>query len=130
MTSLAIQPASLEVVAVKKKPNDDLGLHIFSSYSGVHIVGGIKIPSPAHKVGRIEEGDEIVQINYQTVVGWGLKKLVNLMKEHPTEILLTCKKRPHHSPLVGSITVLKPYKIPSRKYNSRSQAQRIRNALQ
>lgn len=67
--SLTIQPASLEVVAIKKKADDDLGLHIFSSYSGVHIVGAIKTASPSHRCGRIEEGDEIVQINYQTVVG-------------------------------------------------------------
>lgn len=33
--SLAIQPASLEVVAIRKKEDDDLGLHIFSSYSGL-----------------------------------------------------------------------------------------------
>ncbi|KAI1286798.1 Connector enhancer of kinase suppressor of ras 2 [Halotydeus destructor] len=126
--SLAIQPASLEVVAVKKRQDDDLGLHIFSSYSGIHIVGGIKQPSPSHRCGRIEEGDEIVQINYQTVVGWTLKKLVSTMKEHPTEILLTMKKRPRHSPIMGQVILMKPYKIPARKSYSKSQTSRLRSA--
>lgn len=39
--------------------------------------------------------------------GWTLKNLVNTMKEHPTEILLTMKKRPRHSPIMGQIIVLK-----------------------
>lgn len=67
------QPAALEVVPIMKRHDEDLGLHIFSSYSGIHVVGGINALSPAHKNGHIEEGDEIIQINYQTVVGWQLK---------------------------------------------------------
>lgn len=112
--SLAIQPASLDLVTVKKKPDEELGMHIHSSYQGVHMVGGVKIQSPVHKNGRIEENDEIIQINYQTVVGWQLKNLVNIMKEYPTEILVTFKKKPRHS-LAGQVIVFKPYRIPSKK---------------
>ena len=129
--SLAIQPASLDIVTVKKKPDEDLGMHIHSSYSGIHIVGGIKFQSPSHRCGRIEEGDEIIQVNYQTVVGWQLKKLVSTMKEYPTEILLTLKKRPKHSNILGQVIVLKPYKIPSRKVyhrNHSSSSNRVKNA--
>jgi len=126
--SLAIQPAVLDIVTVKKKPDEELGMHIHSSYSGIHIVGGIKFQSPSHRCGRIEEGDEIIQVSYQTVVGWQLKKLVSSMKEHPTEILLTIKKRPRHSNITGQVIVLKPYKIPSRKAGHRTNASRVKNA--
>ncbi|RWS05114.1 uncharacterized protein B4U79_03212 [Dinothrombium tinctorium] len=124
---LAIQPATLEVVTIRKKATEEVGMEIHSSYCGVHIVGGVKFQSPASRCGRIEEGDEIVQVNYQTVVGWQLKKLVNQMAQYPTEILLTVKKRPRHSNILGQVTVLKPYKIPSRKTN-RNQRNRVRNA--
>ncbi|XP_054163754.1 connector enhancer of kinase suppressor of ras 3-like [Oppia nitens] len=126
--SLAIQPAVLDIVTVKKKPDEELGMHIHSSYSGIHIVGGIKFQSPSHRCGRIEEGDEIVQVSYQTVVGWQLQKLVNSMKEHPTEIILTIKKRPRHSNLLGQVIVLKPYKIPALKAGYRSSRSRLKNA--
>lgn len=122
--SLAIQPAWLDVVPIKKKKDEELGLHIHSSYSGIHIIGGIKYQSAADVCTRIEEGDEIVQINYQTVVGWQLKKLVNAMKEYSTELVLTLKKRPRHSPTPGQLILLKPYKIPSIKLKRQGKYQR------
>ncbi|UXI22133.1 hypothetical protein NH340_JMT08076 [Sarcoptes scabiei] len=94
--SLAIQAASLDVVIVTKNMDEDLGMHIHSSYSGIHVVGGLKYQSPAHLNRNIEEGDEIVQVNYQTVVGWQLKKLVASMRRFPTKLILTVKKRPRH----------------------------------
>ena len=33
--SLAIQPASLDVALIKKRSNEELGMHIHSSYSGI-----------------------------------------------------------------------------------------------
>ena len=107
------------VVGIKKKPDEDLGLQIYSSYCGVHLVGGILDPSPSSRCLRIEDGDEIVQIKYQTVVGWQLKNLVNAMKESPTEILLTLKKRPRHAPYAGQALILKPHKL--RRPHSRTQ---------
>lgn len=112
--SLAISPASLEVVAIKKLANEDLGLQVYSSFnnSGIHIVGWIKGGSPSDRCSRIEEGDEIVQIRYQTVVGWLQSKLVSAMKESPTQVLLTLKKRPRHIPAPGRFEVMKPQKLP------------------
>ena len=37
--SLAIQPASLDVALIKKRSNEELGMHIHSSYSGRFIAG-------------------------------------------------------------------------------------------
>lgn len=45
------------------------------------------------------------------------------MKESPTEILLTLKKRPRHSPYAGQVVVLKPHKL--RRPHSRTQVNRI-----
>lgn len=61
---------------------------------GIHIVGGVKEGSATSACGRIDEGDEIVQVNYRTVVGWQITKLIDLMKDYPTELILTIKKRP------------------------------------
>lgn len=77
-------------------------------------VTDIKNKSPAHTSGKIEEGDEIVQVNYQTVVGWQYKKVIQLLQESPPDILLTLKKRPKHTKIYGQI-YMKPYRLPSKK---------------
>ncbi|XP_021380068.1 uncharacterized protein LOC110467307 isoform X2 [Mizuhopecten yessoensis] len=94
--SLVVQPASLEQATIRKKPGEELGMHIQSSYYGIHVIGGIKEMSPADLCGKIEKGDEVIQVNHKTVVGWQLTKLVNSLKEKPKEVVLVLKKRPHH----------------------------------
>lgn len=74
----------------------------------------MKYNSPAHVSGKIEDGDEIIQINYQTVVGWDLKRVLEQLKESPTDVLLTLKKRPRHTKIYGQI-YMKPYRLPSKK---------------
>jgi len=39
-----------------------------SSYFGMHQISGVKLSSPAQQSGHLERGDEILQVNYQTVV--------------------------------------------------------------
>ncbi|XP_055930788.1 uncharacterized protein LOC129961019 [Argiope bruennichi] len=113
--SLILQPASLDIAMIKKKPDEELGIHIKSTYSGVHIIGGIKDQSPAKSCNKVEKGDEIVQVNYQTVIGWQQKKLVTAMTEHSTELHLTLKKRPRHINILREVIILRPYRIPSKK---------------
>ncbi|XP_064489107.1 uncharacterized protein LOC135400977 [Ornithodoros turicata] len=113
--SLIIQPASLDVATVKKKSEEEWGMQIHSSYSGIHVVGGVKFQSPCHRCGKVDVGDEIIQINYQTVIGWQPKHLVYMLQEHPAEILLTLKKRPRHTNILGQVIVLRPYRIPLKK---------------
>ena len=60
---LIIQPASLDVATIKKKPDDDLGLHLVSSYDGVHQVSIIRPLSPAHTCAKLSEGDHLIQVN-------------------------------------------------------------------
>lgn len=74
----------------------------------------IKYNSPAHTSGKIEDGDEIVQINYQTVIGWQYKKVIQQLQESGPDVLLTLKKRPKHTKIYGQI-YMKPYRLPSKK---------------
>lgn len=60
----------------------------------------------------MEDGDEIVQINYQTVVGWNFKKVLLQLQESATDVLLTLKKRPKHTKIYGQLGLIK---LPSKK---------------
>lgn len=83
-------------------------------YSVYFRITDIKYNSPAHISGKIEEGDEIIQINYQTVVGWHYKRVLQQLQESPPDVLLTLKKRPRHTKIYGQI-YMKPYRLPSKK---------------
>lgn len=74
----------------------------------------IKLNSPAHISGKIEDGDEIIQIEYQTVVGWHYKKVLLQLQDSPSDVIITLKKRPKHSKIYGQI-YMKPYRLPSKK---------------
>ena len=69
----------------------------------------------AYQCGRIHVGDEIVQINYQTVVGWTSKNVIQLLnQEQPTPgLILTLKKRPKHS-ISGQMFTIQNFRIPAR----------------
>ena len=41
MDPLFIQPATLEIANVRKKPTEELGITIYSTYGGVHIISSI-----------------------------------------------------------------------------------------
>ncbi|XP_061401266.1 uncharacterized protein LOC133337017 [Musca vetustissima] len=112
---MLLQPASLNLVTLKKRESE-LGFNIETSYHGVHRVTDIKHNSPAHNSGKIEDGDEIVQINYQTVVGWQYKTVLLQLRESLPDVLLTLKKRPKHTKIYGQI-YMQPYRLPSKKRN-------------
>ncbi|CAL1528950.1 unnamed protein product [Lymnaea stagnalis] len=100
--SLVVQPAFLEMAIIRKKPGDELGMNIQSSYYGCHVIGCIKDTSPAHLCSKIEKGDEVLQVNNQTVLGWQLAKLVAALKEKPKEVTMLLKKRPRHTTPYGN----------------------------
>jgi len=108
--SLILQPASLDVATVRKRADEEPGIVVESPQPGIHLVTEVRMLNPS---ARLEPGDEIVQVNYQTIVGWQNKKVVQLMAENPVELILTLKKRPRHSNL-GQI-YMKPFRIPTRK---------------
>ncbi|KAJ8266453.1 hypothetical protein GJAV_G00130600 [Gymnothorax javanicus] len=73
------------------------GMYIKSTYDGLHVITGTTENSPADQCKKIHAGDEVIQVNHQTVVGWQLKNLVNALREDPNGVILTLKKRPQNT---------------------------------
>jgi connector enhancer of kinase suppressor of Ras 2 len=61
---LILQPASLDIATAKRKTEDESFGLVFESSAphGIHIIAEVKFQSPAHQCGRIQPGDEIVQV--------------------------------------------------------------------
>ncbi|XP_011702468.1 PREDICTED: connector enhancer of kinase suppressor of ras 3-like [Wasmannia auropunctata] len=116
---IILEPAILDIAVLRKKSSDDLGFHILPSFHGIHQITEVKPGSAAHQTGKMMEGDEIVQVNYQTVVGWEKKHLLELFRESPAVMLLTIKRRPKHTKMYGKLYI-GPYKLPSNKNTSYS----------
>uniref|UniRef100_A0AAX7UFT0 Uncharacterized protein n=1 Tax=Astatotilapia calliptera TaxID=8154 RepID=A0AAX7UFT0_ASTCA len=67
--SLVSQSAHLEVVHLTSiMPNEGLGMYIKSTYDGLHVITGTTENSPADQCKKIHPGDEVIQVNHQTVV--------------------------------------------------------------
>ncbi|XP_039981865.1 connector enhancer of kinase suppressor of ras 3 [Xiphias gladius] len=87
--------ACLEEVHITNiKPGEGLGIYIKSTYDGLHVITGTTENSPADKTQRIHAGDEVIQVNRQTVVGWQLKHLVKILRAETGNVILVVKKRP------------------------------------
>ncbi|XP_077394861.1 connector enhancer of kinase suppressor of ras 3 isoform X2 [Festucalex cinctus] len=92
---LMSQSACLEEVQLTNiKPGEGLGMYIKSTYDGLHVITGTTEHSPADLTRKIHAGDEVIQVNQQTVVGWQLKNLVMKLREDPKGVFLLLKKRP------------------------------------
>ncbi|XP_034436540.1 connector enhancer of kinase suppressor of ras 3 [Hippoglossus hippoglossus] len=90
-----IEMSCLEEVHITNvKPGEGLGIYIKSTYDGLHVITGTTENSPADKTQRIHAGDEVVQVNKQTVVGWQLKHLVEALRAETGSVALVVKKRP------------------------------------
>lgn len=83
-----------EVHITNVKPGEGLGIYIKSTYDGLHVITGTTENSPADKTQRIHAGDEVIQVNKQTVVGWQLKHLVGKLRAESGGVVLMLKKRP------------------------------------
>uniref|UniRef100_A0A673JGX6 Cnksr family member 3 n=1 Tax=Sinocyclocheilus rhinocerous TaxID=307959 RepID=A0A673JGX6_9TELE len=83
-----------EVTITNIKADEGLGMYIKSTYDGLHVITGTTENSPADRTQRIHAGDEVIQVNRQTVVGWQLKNLVEKLREDPQNVTLMVKKRP------------------------------------
>ncbi|CAL8291441.1 unnamed protein product [Gadus morhua 'NCC'] len=92
---LMSQSTCLEEVQLNNiKPGEGLGMYIKSTYDGLHVITGTTEHSPADLTRKIHAGDEVIQVNQQTVVGWQLKNLVIKLREDPKGVVLLLKKRP------------------------------------
>ncbi|TKR64380.1 hypothetical protein L596_024926 [Steinernema carpocapsae] len=84
----------LKKATLKKTTSSEWGFNLQSSYRGVHVISEIKIQTPADQCGKIDAGDEILEVNGVTVVGWELSKLVQKIYDSPIEMVLLINKRP------------------------------------
>ncbi|CAL8312401.1 unnamed protein product [Lota lota] len=85
----------LEEVCISNiRPGEGLGMYIKSTYDGLHVITGTTENSPADQTQKIHAGDEVVEVNGQTVVGWQLKHLVGSLKAESESVVLVLKKRP------------------------------------
>ncbi|XP_051956238.1 connector enhancer of kinase suppressor of ras 2-like [Xyrauchen texanus] len=101
------QAAHLEVVQLDNiRSTDGLGMYIKSTYDGLHVITGTTEGSLADRCKKIHAGDEVIQVNHQTVVGWQLKNLVNSLRSNPAGVTLMLKKRPQ-STLTSAPALLK-----------------------
>uniref|UniRef100_A0A3Q2E4A2 Connector enhancer of kinase suppressor of Ras 2a n=1 Tax=Cyprinodon variegatus TaxID=28743 RepID=A0A3Q2E4A2_CYPVA len=92
---LVSQSAHLELVHLTNtKPSEGLGMYIKSTYDGLHVITGTTEGSPADRCKKIHAGDEVIQVNHQTVVGWQLRNLVGSLRADKGTVSLTLKKRP------------------------------------
>ncbi|XP_068198596.1 connector enhancer of kinase suppressor of ras 3-like isoform X2 [Antennarius striatus] len=82
-----------EVLITNVKPGEGLGFYIEST-DGLHVVTATTENSPADRTQRIHAGDEVVQVDRQTVVGWQLKHLVEKLRVKSGSVVLLLKKRP------------------------------------
>uniref|UniRef100_A0A8C6SA61 Connector enhancer of kinase suppressor of ras 3 n=1 Tax=Neogobius melanostomus TaxID=47308 RepID=A0A8C6SA61_9GOBI len=82
-----------EVTISDVRPGQGLGIYIKSTYDGLHVITGTTEDSLADRTGRIHAGDEVVQVNGQTVVGWQLKHLVERLRAESGAVVLTLKKK-------------------------------------
>ncbi|TMS09065.1 Connector enhancer of kinase suppressor of ras 2 [Larimichthys crocea] len=71
-----------------------VGMYIKSTYDGLHVITGTTEGSPADRCKKIHAGDEVIQVNHQTVVGWQLRNLVGSLRADKGVVSLTLKKRP------------------------------------
>uniref|UniRef100_A0A8D0HUV1 Connector enhancer of kinase suppressor of Ras 2 n=1 Tax=Sphenodon punctatus TaxID=8508 RepID=A0A8D0HUV1_SPHPU len=65
---LVSKSAHLEVIQLTNiKPSEGLGMYIKSTYDGLHVITGTTENSPADRCKKIHAGDEVIQVNHQTV---------------------------------------------------------------
>uniref|UniRef100_A0A7N8X217 Connector enhancer of kinase suppressor of Ras 2a n=1 Tax=Mastacembelus armatus TaxID=205130 RepID=A0A7N8X217_9TELE len=70
---LVSQSAHLELVHLTNiKSSEGLGMYIKSTYDGLHVITGTTEGSPADRCKKIHAGDEVIQVNHQTVVSFSL----------------------------------------------------------
>uniref|UniRef100_F1KT75 Connector enhancer of kinase suppressor of ras 2 n=1 Tax=Ascaris suum TaxID=6253 RepID=F1KT75_ASCSU len=95
--------------AVLRRPSNEYewGFDLQSTYVGVHMISKVKLQSPADACGKIDAGDELLQVNGETVIGWDLGKVVEKIHHPPQigggrqgqqeELILMLKKRPRET---------------------------------
>uniref|UniRef100_W5UKP5 Connector enhancer of kinase suppressor of ras 1 n=1 Tax=Ictalurus punctatus TaxID=7998 RepID=W5UKP5_ICTPU len=86
------QVQSVDLVPVL--PGEQLGIEISSTSSSQHYISGTAAEFPADSSEKILEGDEVIKVNDQIVVGWSRKNLVAKLQENPNGVTLVLRRHP------------------------------------
>ncbi|KAH9640952.1 hypothetical protein HF086_003042 [Spodoptera exigua] len=89
---MILQPASLDTVTLRQggKP---LGFDVVPSFCGHHQLADIRFGSPAHASGAVHNGDEIVQVGSQCVIGWSGAGVLRQCSAAGPELTLRLRRR-------------------------------------
>ncbi|XP_058255264.1 connector enhancer of kinase suppressor of ras 1 isoform X1 [Hemibagrus wyckioides] len=79
---------------VPVSPGEKLGIEITSTTSSQHFVSGTFAEFSADCTEKILEGDEVIKVNDQVVVGWTRKNLVAKLQENPKGVTLLLRRLP------------------------------------
>ncbi|XP_075909432.1 connector enhancer of kinase suppressor of ras 2-like isoform X2 [Petromyzon marinus] len=77
-----------------RSPEEGLGLYLKTTPEGMHVVTGVVENSPADLSGDIHDGDELIAVDRQTVVGWEMQNVVRVLKQDPSGVEVTLKTHP------------------------------------
>lgn len=84
--------------------------------NGQYQISNVDLNSPAFNA-HLQKGDQLLKVNQRTVVGWNLQRILSLINDKSTSVILTVKRRPKHGQLLYEI-YLRPAKTPKRKSNN------------
>eukprot|EP00118_Oscarella_pearsei_P004733 m.20684 g.20684 ORF g.20684 m.20684 type:complete len:956 (+) comp28062_c0_seq2:96-2963(+) len=81
----------LRTATLTPRGGKGLGFSIKATFEGSLLVSKIIPNSPADLSNTIVAGDELIQVNGQTIVGWHLAKVVAALKQHRFSVSLSLK---------------------------------------
>ncbi|KAI1729318.1 connector enhancer of kinase suppressor of ras domain-containing protein [Ditylenchus destructor] len=102
---LILYTSYLERVRIRRAPGSNWGIEVGCTCTGVNLVTQVDLESPAGVSGKVDVGDEIVQVNGATVAGWNQTNVMRKMNEL-NELDLLLSKRPRESWSDTSLTQL------------------------
>ncbi|VDO08807.1 unnamed protein product [Rodentolepis nana] len=94
--SILLTPCSVEYVSLRKDEQAAYGFTFYTNEFNVHIIKSLdsNLQAPAFTCGAISKDDEIVEVNYQLVLGWEHNAVVRLIQQNTRRLDLRIRKRP------------------------------------
>nr|CDS31708.1 pdz domain containing protein [Hymenolepis microstoma] len=94
--SILLTPCSVEYVSLRKDEQATYGFTFYTNEFNVHIIKSLdsNLQAPAFTCGAIAKDDEIVEVNYQLVLGWEHNAVVRLIQQSTHRLDLRIRKRP------------------------------------
>ncbi|KAM7536547.1 hypothetical protein Aperf_G00000086933 [Anoplocephala perfoliata] len=92
--SMLLTPCSVEYVSLRKDEQASYGFTFYTNEFNVHIIMSLDSHAPAFSYGGIGKDDEIIEVNYQLVLGWEHGAVARLIQQSIRRLDLRVRKRP------------------------------------